>query len=127
MTPKRIQRRRTKGWRMPVGAVYVGRPTKWGNPFVAYRDGHPNYDKHSVSPEIAVSCFRSLVTREGSWSSLPAPKWPKGKIPSEWVTVEDVQRELRGKDLACFCPLDQPCHADVLLELANARQEGSEP
>ncbi|MGV7636606.1 DUF4326 domain-containing protein, partial [Mycobacterium kansasii] len=32
--PKRIQRKRTKGWRMPEGAVYVGRPTKWGNPFI---------------------------------------------------------------------------------------------
>jgi len=33
--------------------------------------------------------------------------------------TSDVQRELRGKDLACWCPLDQPCHADILLEVAN--------
>jgi hypothetical protein len=35
------------------------------------------------------------------------------------VTVEDVKRELAGRDLACYCPLDQPCHADVLLAVAN--------
>jgi hypothetical protein len=117
--PKRIQRKRTKGWRMPEGAVYVGRPTKWGNPFVAYRDGHAGYDPHSVSAEVAVESFRRFITREGSWSSIPAPKWPNGSIPTKWTTVEDVRLELRGKDLVCWCPLDQPCHADVLLELAN--------
>lgn len=117
--PERIQRRRTKGWTMPEGAVYVGRPTKWGNPFVAYRDGHSNYDPHSVAPEIAVDCFRRLLTGERTWSSIPPSRWPKGKLPADWVSVEDVQRELRGKDLACWCPLSHPCHADTLLILAN--------
>ncbi len=91
-SPRRVQRKRTKGFRLPEGCVYVGRPTKWGNPFVAFQDGHVAYDPHSVSPEIAVESFRRLVTREGSWSAIPPPKWPKGKIPAEWVTVEDVQR-----------------------------------
>jgi len=36
------------------------------------------------------------------------------------VSVDDVRRELCGKDLACWCPLDQPCHADVLMEIANS-------
>ena len=35
------------------------------------------------------------------------------------VSIDDVTRELRGRDLACYCPLDQPCHADVLLAIAN--------
>jgi hypothetical protein len=37
----------------------------------------------------------------------------------DWVN--EVRTELGGKSLACFCPLDQPCHADVLLEIANGK------
>lgn len=90
-SPKRIQRKRTKGWRMPENAVYVGRPTKWGNPYSVSVWG---------TRERALGEFRALMGR-----------WP------EFV---EMTLELRGKDLACWCPLDQPCHADVLLELANA-------
>lgn len=104
--PKRIQRRRTKGWTMPEGAVYVGRPSKWGNPFRG-------------APSIVVDSFRRFGEREGGWFSAPLP-WPAGKIPAELTTLDDVRHELRGKNLACWCPLDQPCHADVLLEWANA-------
>lgn len=88
--PKRIQRRRTKGWRMPENCVYVGRPTKWGNPF--------------SGPDSArnVADFRV---------------WVEARLKSG---LGYPIRELRGKDLACFCPLDRPCHSDVLLELANA-------
>jgi hypothetical protein len=35
------------------------------------------------------------------------------------IGVDDVKSELRGRDLACYCPLDEPCHADVLIEVAN--------
>lgn len=91
--PKRIQRKRTKGWRMPEGAVYVGRPTKWGNPFTVAECG---------SASEAVECFRSLAQLQAI------------------ATHAAMAAELRGKDLACWCPLDQPCHADVLLQLANA-------
>ena len=90
MTPQRIQRRRTKGWRMPEGAVYVGRGTKWGNPF-RLGDGW--------TAEAAVNEYRWAIDTNGSPSMIRA--------------------ELAGKDLACWCPLDQPCHADLLLELAN--------
>ena len=93
--PKRIQRKRTKGWRMPEGAVYVGRPTKWGNPFAMFDTGQ------KMTRLEAVNCFRVYVLQQ-----LRGPGYPL--------------RELRGKDLACWCPLDQPCHADVLLEIANA-------
>ena len=90
-TPKRIQRQRTRGWKMPPNTVYVGRPTKWGNP-------------HHVSKyqtrEACIDAYRRLVT------SYPIFRF--------WMP------ELRGKDLACWCPLDQPCHADVLLEVANS-------
>lgn len=98
MMPKRIQRRRTKGWKMPEGAVYVGRPTKWGNPF---RVGG-GFPKYPLTAEAAVTYFLSHL-EHGCFR----------------VSIAEVIRELRGKDLACWCPLDKPCHADVLLELAN--------
>lgn len=91
--PIRIQRRRTKGWRMPANAVYVGRPTKWGNPYISespdeYQEAVDNYEF-----------------------------WQKALIARGY---NHDFGELRGKDLACWCPLDRPCHADVLLKLANA-------
>lgn len=98
LSPRRIQRKRTKGWRMPEGAVYVGRPTKWGNP---YRVGPETRAAFAVSAaQRAVNQYRLLVSQMVE----------RGRLDLE---------ELRGKHLACWCPLDQPCHADVLLELAN--------
>jgi hypothetical protein len=94
--PKRIQRKRTKGWRMPEGAVYVGRPTQWGNPF-------------TLGPKCGAKC-RAGAVRDFRQYVL-------GRLESG---VGYPLAALRGKDLACWCPLDQPCHADVLLELANA-------
>ena len=91
--PKRIQRKRTKGWRMPEGAVFVGRPTKWGNPFVVgdfYR-----------TRGSAVAAYRA------AFAGSNHPPF-------------DQLEELRGKDLVCWCPLYTPCHAYVLLEWANA-------
>ena len=78
---------------MPENAVYVGRPTRWGNPF----------DDPRTSPEERVRRYRQALLA--------------GRLG---FTVEDVRKELRGRDLACWCPLDRPCHADVLLEIANA-------
>lgn len=118
---RRIQRKRTTGWRMPEGAVYVGRPSKWGNPFVAHSDRSDRYPNgYPMSPEVVVQLFRKNAEEDGAWFPQPLP-WPKGKIPARMTTIEDVRRELHGKDLACWCPLDQPCHADVLLEWANAQ------
>ena len=95
--PKRIQRKRTKGWKMPDGAVYVGRPTKWGNPYVAY---------DSQGRSEVVAAYRShFWKKDGKW-----------RFDASSLDVN----ELRGKDLACWCPLGQPCHADVLLEIANS-------
>lgn len=90
--PLRIQRKRTAGFRMPEDAVYVGRPTKWGNPYRAEECAGGDRD--------AVECFRILVE-------------------SEPETIADIQRELRGKQLACWCSLSKCCHADVLAEIAN--------
>jgi uncharacterized protein DUF4326 len=100
MSPVRIQRKRTKGWRMPGGAVYVGRPTRWGNQFRTDDDLGQGLE---WDHETVVELHRLWITAPWMTASLPYLLEP-----------------LRGRDLVCWCPLDQPCHADVLLELANA-------
>ena len=97
--PQRIQRKRIKGWRMPANAVYVGRPTKWGNPYYLGSLGKPGGELGMSQVIEKYSYYIRHGMADGSF---------------------DLS-ELRGKDLACWCPLDQPCHADVLLELANTR------
>jgi Domain of unknown function (DUF4326) len=99
---KRIQRKRTKGWKMPEGAVYVGRPTRWGNP---YRTGQgaTSY-RPPMSRQEAVDGYRDYILA----NQAGGERW---RLPLA---------ELGGCDLCCWCPLDQPCHADVLLEIANA-------
>lgn len=122
MTPKRIQRKRTKGWRMPGGAVYVGRPTDWGNPWSVgdgYRaEAEPACDParnngRVIGPASAyVSAFVETVEQA------------IGLYEAAWLTGDMRERaraELAGHDLACWCPLDQPCHADVLLVISNER------
>lgn len=94
---------------MPDGAVYVGRPGRWGNPF---RVGQPYQffaGGHLVMGDVrdraqAVDLFRAWLSDR-----------PDG--------MPDVRTELAGRDLACWCPLDQPCHADVLLQIANEQAE----
>jgi len=108
--PVRVQRKRSKGWRMPENTVNVGRPSVWGNPFKV--EGNNRLK--------AVRKFRQFM------------KMPQSKIAEQFginamtliaLRIELIKRlpELKGKNLACWCPLDQPCHADVLLEMANRR------
>lgn len=87
--PERIQLSRKKGWRLQPNTVVVSRPSKWGNPFKG---------KQST----AVFLYESAI--EHGLSSVPC--------------VHEIQK-LRGKNLACWCALDTPCHADVLLKIAN--------
>lgn len=86
MEPIRIQRKRIKGWTMPENTVYVGRPTKWGNPY-------------------SISAGRS--------HSLKFYRiWLEEKLEEDPHFLDD----LKDKNLACWCKLSQPCHVDVLLE-----------
>ena len=117
--PQRIQRRRIKGWRMPEGAVYVGRPTVWGNPYVIVRSGKTAWDV--CGPYSTYSTLATFISRTGVEARTDAVRRLRRLVAESrhpWGT-DRVRAELAGRDLACWCPLDQPCHADVLLELAN--------
>lgn len=129
--PKRIQRRRTKGWRMPEGAIYVGRPTIFGNPFRAVRSTCcPNWDvvdnngvtyliDHGRAHEVAyVTGRHEAVANTVRLFNDELTYWVGGRMSWDPEFAASVM-DLRGRDLACWCPLDQPCHADVLLEIAN--------
>lgn len=132
MVAERIQLRRTKGYRKPEGAVVVSRPSKHGNPFPVHGDwimtlfrswatgcpvplgplAAPTGGTIEFGDGTAVAFSdhaRGVAALGAAHSEAPAVPPP----PSSY-------EELRGKDLACWCPLDQPCHADVLLELANS-------
>lgn len=107
--PIRVQRQRTKGWRMPENTVSVTRPGLYGNPY-RIGDRHPATGKLIVNADQAVVLFREHIARNTACN-------PGG---SDSSVLEFCKQQLRGKNLACFCPLDQPCHADVWLEVANA-------
>jgi hypothetical protein len=81
---------------MPDGAVYVGRPTKWGNPF-AIGAPHPEHGRRMTRAE-AIDLYAASVDDD---------------------LAAAARAELRGKDLVCWCAPDARCHADVLLQLAN--------
>ena len=99
--PDRIQLSRAKGWRMPPNTVNVARPGRFGNPFRAGSIGTPDAFN-------AVANYRNWMRVPYKWTGHP---WP----PS----TSEIVLALRGRDLACWCPLDCDCHADVLLEIAN--------
>lgn len=87
----RFQLRRTAGWRKPSDGVVVARPSKWGNPY----------------PVAEYGRTRAVQLYHAHLADRPE-------------LVEMARRELAGRDLGCWCPLEAPCHADVLLYLANS-------
>jgi hypothetical protein len=82
---------RVKGWTKPPGVAWVGRPSRWGNP----------YDWREQGRAEAVALFRQYLAARPE-------------------LVEDARRELAGKDLACRCPIGEPCHAEVWIEVLRA-------
>lgn len=121
--PQRIQLSRRKGWRKPAGVIVCARPTRWGNPYVPLKvngfwcvarhigRGKPPYVLHghehdtcSAALSDCIRLYRVMIERAAD---------------DEGETLSEYLAELRGHDLACWCSLDEPCHADVLLELAN--------
>jgi len=114
--PERIQLSRKKGWRKPEGAVVVARPSKWGNPFrVIFHEGRwLVLDDNGVDYEPWANTRLDATRKAVELFEADGFYWFGGRLDAL-----DVVRELRGKDLACWCKIGDPCHADVLLELAN--------
>lgn len=102
MKPKRIQRKRAKGWRMPENTVIVTRPGMFGNPYL-------NISAFKVWIDTGYVCHLLLIN---NWAT-------KEMMDNQRNLILSNLPELKGKNLACWCPLDKPCHADILLELAN--------
>jgi hypothetical protein len=137
--PKRIQLRRTKGWRKPEGAIVVARPSRWGNWYVIRRN------RVVTSRGFEAKGDRLVVVATDKWGHETGPHWGvwpntddgmrdartfavelyRRALDASYVDLDGEHRRrsyldgLAGHDLACWCPLYQPCHADVLLELAN--------
>lgn len=109
----RIQLRRTKGWRMPHEAVKVDRTTRWGNPF---RVGQPpdtkaleTWQVDYLDPAYCTPCQ----------DAAEAVRRFRQTMQINLRLIEAAQKQLAGKNLACWCALDAPCHADALLDFAN--------
>lgn len=125
--PERIQLRRIKGWRKPEGVINVGRPTRWGNPWGVrwrYRQGVIIDDYGSAqlvtdllkAHEIVVGRFRDWLATGSAPVSLP---YALADLRHRRQLILDNIGDLRGHDLACWCPPEFACHATVLLDLAN--------
>jgi hypothetical protein len=105
VSPRRITRRRVGGWRMPEGAVYVGWPGRWGNPFPVC--------EHRTRQQ-AVDQFARLL--RGVVRGVDLCEHARSTVyPELW----EVREFLAGRDLACWCPQGLACHGDVLLRVAN--------
>jgi hypothetical protein len=85
---------------MPINTVKVDRTTKWGNPF-RIGDIHPKCG-HPMRLDDTVELFRERIGRGPPFD------------------IDQIRAELRGRNLGCWCPPGQPCHADVLLRVANS-------
>jgi hypothetical protein len=104
--PIRVQLSRAKGWRMPPNTVKVDRSTPWGNPFTLSDAKEAGYI--GTDDELLVMCVADF---QGLFRDRPM---------AEALGYPTDLSPLRGKNLACWCKPGSPCHADVLLELANA-------
>lgn len=109
---------------MPPNTVSVTRPGRWGNPFPVDHEGvaahamsmglSPDDEKDRTTASLDL--FKMWIVGEGKINELVWALLPKVKRAPP---LRIIQRDLAGKDLACFCALDHPCHADVLLKIAN--------
>lgn len=126
--PIRVQLSRKKGWRMPPGTVKVDRSTRWGNPFLVERERGERWNGQRREWQTTWS-IRCLANPHHDGRLCP-PDYRTGLSEADALThaIERFRaviaprldlENLRGKNLACWCRADKPCHADILLELAN--------
>lgn len=112
--PVRIQLSREKGWKMPPNTAKVDRTTHWGNPF-----------RIGERPDRKLLARWMWKLSPRGMSHITQSDSEAVKLFSNCIAFDDAsfhlaRKELRGKNLACWCALDRPCHADVLLDLANS-------
>lgn len=114
--PVRVQLSRKKGWRMPANTVKVSRPTKWGNPFTVEAIREKYGCNGFEAARRAVIVYRAwLMGTNERYLKLYIEQLGGPRCPGLSLFLD----QLRGKNLACWCKPGEPCHADVLLELAN--------
>ena len=119
--PRRLRREGTKGWRRPAGAIIVDRSTRWGNPFLVGQQISGIRRRRQLfvvrDAAYAVALYEEWLT--GVIALPDIPRW--SRPPSD----AQIRKQLAGADLICWCPLTDdggqptPCHADVLLRIAN--------
>ena len=125
LVPVRVQRSRARGYRMPPNTVSVARPSIWGNPFVIGTPGIPDAAtavrlyEHSLDGHWTPDLVAGLSDDDAARIYLIYTDHLPIGAGSKLRAIDFARAMLRGKNLACFCPLAQPCHADVLLRLAN--------
>lgn len=105
--PDRIRLSRARGWRKPPNTIKVDRTTFWGNPFVVGRDG------------TRAECVDLYIKLLAGYVCLGVKATPDDQRAARKYAMAHLS-ELRGMNLACWCSKDGPCHADVLLKIANA-------
>ena len=136
MSPRRIQRKRVKGWRAPMcscgcgrPARYVGRGSQWGNPFKVIPAPFSAYWRRlrSDCPFVVIDLSDSGGTlplamdyfRTREEAQVDAVDAFRHMLADDWLGQAEAADELGGHDLMCWCPPGTPCHVDVLLEVAN--------
>jgi hypothetical protein len=108
---------------MPDNTKYVGRPTKFGNPFKLTPDGWIMC--YSINRKILDPWIYWSVTGGFCLSDIIElyERWIKGELKEfNYLPSPPDIEELRGKDLACFCSLSKSCHVDVLLKLLEEKK-----
>lgn len=108
--PERVQLSRAKGWRLPAMTVKVDRTTRWGNPFVVASD----HDAGTVIDER-----KGLIATRSQAAAVEAYRTWLGTTLEGQAVTNEARRKLAGLNLACWCKPSSPCHADVLLQVAN--------
>ncbi|MFE6868349.1 DUF4326 domain-containing protein [Kitasatospora sp. NPDC057692] len=150
MNPVRLHRPAVRGWRTPEGALYVGPSSRWATPWrwrtrtalarVPALDGSAweletrissadrSHPYHHADGRITHHEIRYMTRQETVDLYRQALVAPTANVSlrswcSPRLTLADARTELAGLDLVCRCAIGQPCHADVLLELANQPAE----
>jgi len=121
--PVRLQRKRTKGFKLvspnSLPNVYVGRGSKYGNPFVVKQGGQRKLEGIYYYIEFQNRVFGAYHTKKDANARAAEifGIWLKNNKLT--IKPDDIINELCNKNLVCWCRLSEPCHGDALLELAN--------